>query len=470
MRFYVTEHLGPNREITLQGFLLCKAVPIARTGQQIYGPGQTPIEAGEMGRVVVSREAAEVFSPETIDSFNGSAFVVWRFDAKLSHPKDSEGEGADVTPATWKEYSAGFVFNVRRGKGIEGELLLADILVCDAEAIRLITEEGFTELSCGYDSNYVQDAPGIGRQVNIRGNHVALVENGRCGWQCSIQDSADIVSGGSMAKSVKKEFAAFRAAVLAKFSTVDSAELQKVSDEVEKKVEDESEGSGDTHIHLGTAPNTDAPPAWATEILTRLTALEGRKTADAEETAEEKAEREKKEASAKKAEDDAKTEEEKKVEDDLEEEAPDGVSDEARKAEDSMWLEDSFQATVSSAEILAPGISFPTFDSNEKPKTTLGTITKFRRKALNIAASTPVGATIIAELRGGKTITHDSLEAMSTAEVRTLFHGATSAMKQRNSTQHHQSATASTRVHDAGAPSVRPNINEVNRNFWAKQK
>jgi hypothetical protein len=55
----------------LQGFLLCKDVGIARTGQQVYGPGQTPLEVGADGTVIITREASEVFRAETIASGNG---------------------------------------------------------------------------------------------------------------------------------------------------------------------------------------------------------------------------------------------------------------------------------------------------------------------------------------------------------------------------------------------------------------
>jgi hypothetical protein len=50
-----------------------------------------------------------------------------------------------------------------------------------------------TELSCGYTCDFVwesgvtEDGNGYdGYMVNIVGNHVALVERGRCGGSCSL--------------------------------------------------------------------------------------------------------------------------------------------------------------------------------------------------------------------------------------------------------------------------------------------
>jgi hypothetical protein len=64
--------------------------------------------------------------------------------------------------------------------------MLADIIVNDAEAINLIESGEMVELSCGYDCDITTgDNP---EQINIRGNHVALCEQGRAGI-ARIQDS-----------------------------------------------------------------------------------------------------------------------------------------------------------------------------------------------------------------------------------------------------------------------------------------
>lgn len=54
----------------------------------------------------------------------------------------------------------------------------------------------------------------------------------------------------------------------------------------------------------------------------------------------------------------------------------------AAKMHDSIAFEDSFQETVALAEILAPGISIPGFDSQAKPQKTFDALCKLRRDAL----------------------------------------------------------------------------------------
>jgi hypothetical protein len=69
---------------------------------------------------------------------------------------------------------------VRRGTGADADVLLADMLITDAEGIQLI-RSGKRAVSFGYDAHYRQIADGMGAQHNIRCNHVALVDEGRCG-------------------------------------------------------------------------------------------------------------------------------------------------------------------------------------------------------------------------------------------------------------------------------------------------
>jgi len=162
---------------TPEGFLLCQDVPIARIGEQIYGPDETAIDEGPDGLVYIARDEAEVFRPETIASFEGK-------DVVDDHPEE---EGA-VTPDNWRDLSVGHVQNVRRGEGLDSDYLIADLIIKCPDAIKAV-QSGKREVSCGYDAKYEQTAPGRGRQYDIIGNHVALVERGRCGPRCAIRDS-----------------------------------------------------------------------------------------------------------------------------------------------------------------------------------------------------------------------------------------------------------------------------------------
>ncbi|MGE4191797.1 MAG: DUF2213 domain-containing protein [Pseudodesulfovibrio sp.] len=162
---------------TREGFLVCYAVPIARIGFMEYAPHEVPVEPDENGRVRVERTEAEVFHPDAMASYEGKP-------ATVNHPKE------DVTPVTWKGVAVGHAQNIRRGEGEAADLLLADLVITDQDAIALI-RGGLREVSCGYDAEYEQVAPGHGRQRNIRGNHVALVNRARCGSRCRINDNSE---------------------------------------------------------------------------------------------------------------------------------------------------------------------------------------------------------------------------------------------------------------------------------------
>lgn len=156
---------------------MCLNVPIARTGWQDYGPGETPLEVGEDGKVWIHRESKEVFRAQTIASFNAKSITV-------KHPEDF------VKPSNWKELTIGVAQNIRKGEEADEdgeEMLLADLLITDELAIGLV-KNGLREVSCGYDAEYEETEDGEGRQFNIIGNHIALVEQGRAGSAYAIKD------------------------------------------------------------------------------------------------------------------------------------------------------------------------------------------------------------------------------------------------------------------------------------------
>ena len=181
MRIYTTAKLSENISRTPEGYLLCKGAALARTGTMAYLPGEVPPELvkGFSGdQVLITRDAAEVFRPATLASFEGKPFT-------LDHPDE------DVSPDNWSELAHGFAFNVRRGDGRQQDLMLADILITEANAIDAVRHDGMRELSCGYDCDFEVIRPGVGRQINIMGNHVALVDHGRAGARCKIKDQRE---------------------------------------------------------------------------------------------------------------------------------------------------------------------------------------------------------------------------------------------------------------------------------------
>ncbi|MXP53416.1 DUF2213 domain-containing protein [Pantoea sp. Seng] len=181
MQYFFTTRLGNTRYEMADGSLLCKDVPIARTGSQVYDESELPgIIGDDDGEIVVTRDADEVFRPETLASFEGMAFT-------LGHPKDM------VNPGNWKDYAHGHIQNVRRGTGDQSDLMLGDIHIKTSEAIQKVTD-GLEQISMGYDADYEQKGPGQARQHSIIGNHCAGVPNGRAGIRCSIGDSISMAN------------------------------------------------------------------------------------------------------------------------------------------------------------------------------------------------------------------------------------------------------------------------------------
>ena len=169
--------ISENRIRTPEGFLICKNVPIAKVGTQQYLGEELGLEGYENVLVDVIRTEQEVFSPKTIASFEGKPFTD-------DHPEQSEF----VTTENYKQYVKGHVTNVRRGEGNFSDKLLADIIVYDKTVIEEIESGRKREISCGYGCDYDIDENGNILQINITGNHVALVNEGRAGHNVRILD------------------------------------------------------------------------------------------------------------------------------------------------------------------------------------------------------------------------------------------------------------------------------------------
>jgi uncharacterized protein len=185
-RFYSVEELGPNTGRSPEGFLVLLEVPISRTGIQLYGPDEVPseLEPSPNGTVTIERDPADVFSGESLASINGKPFV-------NDHPVEN-GERVDVTPQNWTKFAKGVAMNAHRGEGLADDLCFADIVVYDPETIDDILKKKKRQISLGYDATYDVIGPGHARQTELRINHIALVENGRCGALCTIRDEAPI--------------------------------------------------------------------------------------------------------------------------------------------------------------------------------------------------------------------------------------------------------------------------------------
>jgi uncharacterized protein len=387
MRYYTTGILSARLTTTPEGFLVCADVPIARTGTMLYADGEVPVPARD-GLVRIQRTAEHVFSADTIASFEGKAIT-------LDHPS------VDVNPDNWAALAKGIVQNVRRGLGLDDEYLIGDLLITDRDAIRKV-RDGLREVSCGYDADYETTSPGEGLQMNIIGNHLALVTKGRCGSRCAIGDSM---------KKVK-----FLDALRAAFKSRNEEEHEKVltaavrdSDEDEETEEEKKkrlakEKADDKEDDKKTADALASLTTAIGLIGTRLTAVET-KTKDAdEETPEEKKKRLEKEKADKDEED--------------------------GKTSDSAKFADVVQDVRARAEILAPGIQLPTFDAALTPAKTQDALCQLKRLALTAAYMNPKTRDAVTPLVAGVDLSALTCDALSAT-----FVGASELVRRDNNAQ-----------------------------------
>lgn len=179
MLAYYGAQISPHMADTPEGYLICRDVPIARTGEMTYQASELGLD-GPDRLVTVYRDPADVFHPDALSSFEGK-------DITAGHPAESVG------PANHSAYSRGHIQNVRRA----GEFVIADLLVKDASLISDIKNGVVREVSCGYNCVYTPLPDGRYRQTEIRGNHVAVVPRGRAGHEVAIKDSAETAGKGN---------------------------------------------------------------------------------------------------------------------------------------------------------------------------------------------------------------------------------------------------------------------------------
>lgn len=180
MKVLIKEKISPHKSKTPEGYLICRDAILGRTGSQEYHKNEIFPDSGDDSVVNVVRDSKEVFSPEAIASFENKPVT-------CEHPDE------DVTPDNYKEYSVGFVRDVHQGT-VDGEpVLLGNLIITDADIINDIENGIRTELSCGYTCDITDEKQP--RQVNIRGNHVALCEQGRAGIAKIVDSVTPYVKG-----------------------------------------------------------------------------------------------------------------------------------------------------------------------------------------------------------------------------------------------------------------------------------
>ena len=153
---------------------LCAPAVIGRTGVQVYRRGEIGLDGDPVAEVRLMRAAEDVFSPETVASFENM-------------PLTNDHPAGGVTKDNWRQLAVGEVRDV--AKTADG-FLGGTVIVKDGRAIRTVLD-GKTALSCGYSFDF-DPTPGEGfdgYQRNIRGNHVAIVDVPRGGPACRVADN-----------------------------------------------------------------------------------------------------------------------------------------------------------------------------------------------------------------------------------------------------------------------------------------
>jgi hypothetical protein len=173
-RSYYGDRISDNMIVTPEGYLICKNVPIGRTGWMDYLGSELPAAFGEPPDKIcqVYRSPEELFSEATIASFEFKPVT-------NNHPV------MNLDLQTVEMSERGQVSNVHS----EGNFLKGDLCVKDALLIQEI-QGGKRQTSSGYDCEWVKIGDGKYEQRGIIGNHVAVVDAGRAGPKVAIHDQA----------------------------------------------------------------------------------------------------------------------------------------------------------------------------------------------------------------------------------------------------------------------------------------
>ena len=386
---------------------MCVGVSIARTGEMVYGPGETPLEVGPDGKVIIQRDAKEVFRPETIASFEGKAVTI-------QHPESF------VSPENWTELAKGILQNVKRGTADQENDLVADLLVTDKVAIALV-KNGLREVSCGYEAEYTQVGIGRGVQTDIIGNHLALVESGRAGSAYAIHDHKGKGSIMKLGEQLKALFV-------------------KTGDEAAKIVDGNMETPEKKpgllvmgNVDASTQP-TQSQPAYVQakdfeefkkEMKDWMGAMDAKYAKDA-----------------------AEKEEEKKAKDAKEKEDEEETGDASCDDDDDDMTGD----TAARIEILVPGMKAQGRDA--------------KAKALLAAYATKDGKTIIDQFTGGKLP-----DIKNSGLIDSIFIGASEVLKVKRNSDLAGTKTSDASVGTPkSGPKTPEEINEMNAKFYGGKK
>lgn len=243
------------REYDTNGWFEVKDNPLSLVGVFPYLGRSIDPEANPDKLFNVYRPAEELASPECVESFK---LLPWVDDHTML---GSEDEG--LTPAERKGVQ-GVIGQDVYFDADDGDGVLKGNIKVFSDAMASLIANGKKELSCGYRCRY-EYAPGSFKgqaydyvQRDIRGNHLALVDNGRMGPDVAVLDhfsfTIDSKEFTPMATQTKdkvsdaeaiKQYVQMRPTLLTMIAAMDAAAKVKDKDDDEdedgKKTKDESE-------------------------------------------------------------------------------------------------------------------------------------------------------------------------------------------------------------------------------------
>lgn len=447
MKFFVKTRLSENISETPEGFLLCRNVPLTHTGALRYVHPEHPF-GEDHPEVTIKRSPEELFSNATMASFEGK-------DITIQHPDEFVG------PENYQELTHGVMFNIRKGsEQIEVdqekvEPLLGDFLIKSSEAIKMV-KAGEREVSLGYEAAWELINDEEGRHSKIRGNHCAIVSEGRAGIHCAITDHKkenDLMGkealekfkklfGKTVDEAMKEKEDSEQAKKFKKLfgKTIDEAMEEKSEDEEEEKEKEDKKSKDEEKEEKPKDKSKDEEGSDLEKRMDKVEAmlskllekLDGSKSEDEEESEESEDEDESEVVS-----------EDEESEDEMCED--EGSEEEVKK--------EKAGDTMSRAEILAPGI--------KKSKDIMS-------KALAKAYKTKDGKKVINTLTGGK-----DPSTLPKSGVRAVFVSAAEMLKTKRVNDF-----ASQRITTIDSfPALKGNsvksaadINKMNAEFYGNKK
>lgn len=192
MKMLIKTKLSEHKVKTPEGYLICSDAILARTGKQQYLKSEIYPGSADDEIIEIDRPENEVFSDATMASFENKPLT-------CEHPFEN------VNPENYRDLAVGYVRDIHRGTYDGQPVMLGNLVVTDQSIIEDIENGYRTELSCGYDCD-ITDGPNP-KQINIRGNHVALCEQGRAGIAKIIDKKTvkDTISNGTLIQEYGKQ-------------------------------------------------------------------------------------------------------------------------------------------------------------------------------------------------------------------------------------------------------------------------